>query len=102
MRRLLAASALLLVLSVTPGLARPYPWCATSRATGGAPDCIYVTLSQCQAAINGVGGDCSQNPAVLFGQGPSSRKGHPPDTGWQRGGWQDDGSNNGRLEKRSW
>jgi Protein of unknown function (DUF3551) len=100
MRRLLTASALLMVFNVTPGEARPYPYCARTRATGGNPDCMYVTLQQCMAYINGLGGDCIQNPAVLFGQGPGLRNGPPQDLGWQgNSGWQNDGSNNGRRKK---
>jgi hypothetical protein len=97
MRRLFTASALLMIINVTPGEARPYPYCAITAVSGGIPECMYVTLQQCMAYINGLGGDCVQNPAILDGRGPGMRNGPPQDTGWQGGGWQDD---NGRPNKR--
>jgi hypothetical protein len=105
MRRLIA-SIFLIILGATPGLAKPYPWCARSALNGGNLDCMYVTLGQCQATINGLGGDCVQNPAALYAQ-PPRRNGPPPDAGWQGGGWQgqgggwqDDGSH--PRKKQNW
>jgi hypothetical protein len=99
MRRLIA-SVFLMILSATPGMAKPYPWCARSGLNGGSLDCMYVTLGQCQATISGLGGDCVQNPAALYIQAPRTRNGPPPHAGWQGGGWQDDGSN--LPQKRNW
>ncbi len=95
MRRL-TASVLLVMLSTVPGMARPYPWCASTISNNGDPDCKYITFKQCQAAANGIG-ECIQNPAVLFGPQPGTRNSPPPNAGWQ-----DDGSNNGRREKKQW
>jgi hypothetical protein len=100
MRRLLvaAASVFLMTLSATPGMAKPYPWCARSLMNGGSVECRYITLAACQATVNGLGGDCVQNPVILFNQQQGSRRNKPPkDAGWQGGGW-DDGSN----KKRTW
>jgi len=91
MRRIIA-SVFLMTLTATPSMAKPYPWCSRSIPTGGALYCMYVTFGQCQASISGSGGDCLQNPAALYGQGPRTRNGPPPGAGWQGGGWQDDGS----------
>jgi hypothetical protein len=96
MRRLLTASALLILLGATPGMARPYPWCARTPLNGGSLECRYVTLQQCQATVYGLGGDCLQNPVIAFSQRP----GPSPDPGWQGAAWPDDGSNHGRHKKR--
>jgi len=92
MRRLIA-SVFFMILSATPGLAKPYPWCA--RTGGGNLDCNFVTLEQCQATMSGLIGDCVQNPRALFTQGPRTRNGPPPGAGWQ-----DDGSR--RRPKQNW
>jgi hypothetical protein len=42
-----------------PAAAQNYPWCATYRAGGG--NCGFSTFAQCQAAVSGVGGNCSEN-----------------------------------------
>ena len=40
----------------------PFGWCADFQGDAGT-NCGYVTLEQCRAAIGGVGGQCSPNPA---------------------------------------
>jgi hypothetical protein len=100
MRRLLTASALVMLLGATPGEARPYPYCARTPMNGGNPECMYVTLQQCMAYISGLGGDCIQNPAAMYRQDPGMRSGPPADAGWQGGGWQDDNWNNTRRRRQ--
>jgi len=36
------------------------PWCGTDR--DGAMNCIYATLSACEATVRGEGGECVPNP----------------------------------------
>src|SRR5215471_12615950 len=38
-----------------------YPWCAQYTLPGGASNCGFTTLAQCQAAVSGVGGYCIKN-----------------------------------------
>ena len=42
--------------------ADPYKWCAIySGGRGGASNCYFVTLQQCQATVSGIGGFCTPN-----------------------------------------
>ena len=41
---------------------RLYPYCAYYNVKGGASNCYFSSLAQCQAAIRGVGGYCDVNP----------------------------------------
>jgi Protein of unknown function (DUF3551) len=89
MRRLLAASALLLAISATPSMARDYPWCSRTFNNGGNPECMFTSFRQCQATVNGQGGDCIQNPGMMaYDQsvGPRNRR-MRDDNGWNNGGW---------------
>jgi hypothetical protein len=53
--------------------ADPYRWCAEyGGGRGGATNCYFITLQQCQAAISGNGGFCRQNG---FYTGPERRGG---------------------------
>lgn len=47
--------------------ATDYPWCQRTVVTNGTPDCSFTNVSQCQAAISGVGGDCIRNPRLAYG-----------------------------------
>jgi uncharacterized protein DUF3551 len=101
MRKLLAASTLLLAIGAPPATARDYPWCAKIPDNGGFPQCSFTTFEQCVATINGLGGDCVQNPAMGYGQGydqgagprkRAARKKRYPgvqDNGWNNNGWDD-------------
>jgi hypothetical protein len=61
--------------------ADPYPWCALYNAGrgGGATNCYFMTLAQCQAAVSGVGGFCMVNqfydgkPVVTPGATPRKK-----------------------------
>ena len=89
MRRLLAASALLLAISATPSMARDYPWCARTFVSVGSPECRFTSFRQCQATVSGQSGDCIQNPGMMaYGQsvGPRNRR-MQGDYGWNNGGW---------------
>jgi hypothetical protein len=100
MRRILAASALLLSVSAaTPGMAAGYPWCAARPNTGAVLDCRYTSMAQCQATANVLGVSCYQNPARAHGQMPRTvRNGSPRANGWQDDDWQ----NNGAWDNRRW
>jgi hypothetical protein len=42
-------------------------WCAQySGSHGGATNCGFYTLQQCQWAVSGVGGFCSPSPYASF------------------------------------
>ena len=63
MRHILIASAIAvtaLVQAGEPAQAREYPWCA--RYDWTTYNCGFVSLNQCLATTNGVGGRCEQNP----------------------------------------
>jgi hypothetical protein len=63
MRTLLTAALLLTGVSMlTPAAAQEKPWCALYSLPGGAKNCGFSTFAQCQAAVSGAGGTCSQNP----------------------------------------
>jgi hypothetical protein len=49
-----------------------YPWCAYYSGRGGT-NCYFSTFAQCQAAVSGVGGTCSQNPFYGAGGYASAR-----------------------------
>lgn len=66
------ATGALWTANTAPGIAQsdPYRWCAE---LGGGSDsytnCYFVTLTQCEAAVRGVGGFCRHNH---FYTGPKS------------------------------
>jgi Protein of unknown function (DUF3551) len=62
MRNALAGLGLLMAAFVTPASADPYRYCALLAVEGGATNCYFVTLQQCQLAVSGNGGFCSANP----------------------------------------
>ena len=63
----LAASAF-----VGTATADPYKWCAVyGGRAGGATNCGFVTLAQCQATVSGIGGYCSRNQ---YYTGPAERR----------------------------
>lgn len=60
----LAISALALsALVPVAGHADPYRWCAQygGGSAGGATNCGFVTLRQCQETVSGIGGFCVRN-----------------------------------------
>ena len=70
--RLMAAVAGLAALAASTGeaAARDYPWCAQLMLdrTGGAENCGFVSLRQCEAYVNGIGGYCERNPRYFAEQ----------------------------------
>lgn len=91
MRYLLATSAVLLgfvAFGSTPGMARDYPWCSRTSATGFNPSCSFTSYNQCMATVSGQAGDCMGNPRMAFDQyngGPKKRHMNgrrDPDNGW--------------------
>ncbi len=41
-----------------------YPWCALYA--NGTENCGFTSQSQCRAAVSGVGGFCTANPAAAY------------------------------------
>jgi hypothetical protein len=60
---ILGATILWAAFVVRPAHADPYQWCAEYGGFrgGGATNCYFLTLQQCQAAVSGVGGFCRRN-----------------------------------------
>jgi hypothetical protein len=93
MRRIFAASVFLLTMgAATPSMAA-YPWCIAMPGEGGALQCRFTSLPQCNATASGIGGECYQNPALAYGQPPAParngrRQRYAPndDYGWDNGG----------------
>jgi hypothetical protein len=57
------------MFAAAPAGAQVYPWCAEYAMRGGATNCFFATLQQCQWAISGNGGFCRRN---LFYTGPAN------------------------------
>jgi hypothetical protein len=79
-RQLLSAGVLLLGLGLSQAHADPYRWCAMYTGdAGGASNCGFVTLAQCQATVSGIGGSCEPNQFYTGSEAPRStplRKDH--------------------------
>jgi hypothetical protein len=61
----LAALGATFALDTAPAHAQGYPvypWCAQYGTRGGATNCYFSNLWQCQQAISGNGGWCYENP----------------------------------------
>ena len=72
MRSMIFGVTILLATFMTRSAqADPYQWCAEYGGFrgGGATNCYFLTLQQCQAAVSGVGGFCRRN---TFYTGPES------------------------------
>jgi hypothetical protein len=80
MRRLFIASALLTMLSATPGMAEDYPWCVIEPAHGPSPECSFTSLEQCRGSSAGAGGgaNCSKNPFYKEPPAPVVQNSPPP------------------------
>jgi len=79
----LATLALPALLAASPARAYekpydPYPWCARySGGMGGASNCGFSTLEQCQATVSGIGGSCEPNLFYNPGRAtPSQQRRH--------------------------
>jgi len=77
MRLILAALIALIVgCAIDSAQADPYRWCAQYHGRGGgATNCYFVTLQQCEAAISGVGGYCYRNHYYTGQDGSNGRRG---------------------------
>lgn len=70
MRSILIASAAFAVLAAGTITASAQgsneKYCATMKGTqtGGAMNCSYKTMAQCEAAVKGGQGTCSENPKM--------------------------------------
>ena len=82
MRSLFALSALLIVATTGPSMARDYPWCARLATNGFTGDCSFTSYRQCLATLSGQRGECAVNPRLAFDQ---ARRRGPANTGWQNG-----------------
>jgi Protein of unknown function (DUF3551) len=66
--RMIVTALLLATAAVTTNTAAAradsitYPWCAQFSDEGGARNCGFLTMAQCQAALSGNGGYCAENP----------------------------------------
>jgi hypothetical protein len=81
MRSLLVLSALLIVASTGPTMARDYAWCARTSSNGFNGDCSFTSFRQCMATVSGQAGDCIANPRLAYGQNRrGNRSGQP--YGW--------------------
>jgi len=76
MRRLLAASALLMVFGATPGKAEDYPWCV-GEINQASLQCRFISFEQCQGTAMGMG-ECYRNPFYHNSQAPSTANSPPP------------------------
>jgi hypothetical protein len=47
-------------------LAADARWCAESGGREAYRNCGYYTFEQCKAAVSGVGGSCTENPAWFW------------------------------------
>ncbi len=74
---LLAATAVLPLLSAEPAAARTYPWCAFYEGGmgGGGNNSGFDTLAQCRDTVRGVGGYCIENG--LYNEKPAPRSRRP-------------------------
>jgi hypothetical protein len=68
MRTILALSALLVVATTAPSMARDYPFCARTITNPDFGDCSFSSYRQCMATVSGQAGDCIVNPRVSFSQ----------------------------------
>jgi hypothetical protein len=85
MRSLFALSALLIVATTGPTMARDYPWCARTITNGFSGDCSFTSYQQCMATVSGQRGECAVNPRLAFDQARRRNRGAPANTGWQNG-----------------
>jgi hypothetical protein len=71
MNKLLAVAAVLsLIAPFTVNTASAAPWCIAMPFEGGALQCRFSSLGQCNATASGIGGECYQNPGWLMGALP--------------------------------
>lgn len=73
----LAIVTAVLLLGSGASHADPYRWCAVygGGGSGGARNCGFVTIQQCQDTISGIGGICEPNG---FYTGPDRDEGKTP------------------------
>jgi hypothetical protein len=84
MRSLFALSALLIVASTGPTMARDYPWCARLETNGFSGDCSFTSYQQCMATVSGQRGECATKPRLAIDQVRRRNRG-AADPGWQNG-----------------
>jgi hypothetical protein len=76
MRPLVLAAMLVATTSLLSGAARAEgPWCARYGTGLEGSNCGFYSFEQCQAALSGNGGRCSQN--LLYGSNRESRRRSP-------------------------
>jgi hypothetical protein len=68
MRFVFALSALLVMATTGPTMARDYPWCARTITNPDFGDCSFTSYRQCMATVSGQAGECQVNPRVSLGQ----------------------------------
>ena len=87
MRSLLALSALLLVTTTGPTMARDYPWCARTSVNGFNGDCSFTSYAQCMATVSGQRGECALNPRLAFDLQRRRNQGAAAYPGWNNNRW---------------
>jgi hypothetical protein len=81
MRSLFALSALLVIATTGPTMARDYPWCARTLTNDFNGDCSFTSYRQCMATVSGQAGDCARNPRLAFDQSQRRNRTQQPN-GW--------------------
>jgi len=71
-----------IAMTATPASAQNYPWCAlySGGSVGGARNCGFTTLEQCQATVSGIGGSCLPNTQYAPPPGPHQKPRQKPST----------------------
>lgn len=64
----LSAAVLAGFATVTPAMARDYPWCAQGGEYDYPGECAYSSYEQCQASVSGRLLYCDRNPRFAYGQ----------------------------------
>jgi hypothetical protein len=68
MRTILMASAVILIASSAPSMARDYAWCARTITNPDFGDCSFTSYRQCMATVSGQAGECISNPRLAYGR----------------------------------
>jgi len=53
-----------IIVAMTPGQTREYPWCSQRTDESRAHSCAFDTWEQCMATMSGIGGYCYLNYAL--------------------------------------
>jgi hypothetical protein len=77
MKKILAVAVLSLIVPFTVDTASAAPWCVAMPNEGGALQCRFTSLAQCNGTASGIGGECYRNPRLAYGSMPRpATRGH--------------------------